>query len=99
MLQRNRSVRLLKHHHRLSKHVRQDWLRTPPILNRPELRIASGAGLARDLAEVVSESIFDIPRLVEAPRDQRLNPLLGGRSPERSDARIPPGAELDVGWQ
>jgi hypothetical protein len=28
------------------------------------LRIASGAGLARDLAQVVSEPIFDIFRLV-----------------------------------
>jgi hypothetical protein len=68
----------------------------PLILSVPELRIASGARLARDLAQVVSEPIFDIPRLVEAARDQGLDPLLGGRSPERSDARIPPGAELDV---
>ena len=56
------------------------------------------AGLSRDLAQVVSEPIFDIPRLVEAARDQRLDPLLGGRSTERSDASIPPGAELDV-WR
>src|SRR5271166_6438316 len=55
-----------------------------------------GTGLACDLAQVVSEPIFDVPRLVEAARDQRLDPLLGGRSPERSDARIPPGTELDV---
>jgi hypothetical protein len=54
------------------------------------------AGLARDLAQVVSESIFDIPRLVEAACDQRLDALLGGGSTERSDARIPPSAELDV---
>ena len=52
--------------------------------------------LARDLAQVVSEAIFDIPRLVEAARHQRFDPILGGRSPERSDARIPPGTELDV---
>src|SRR5271155_2164446 len=57
---------------------------------------ASGVGLACDLAQVVSQPIFDISRLVEAARHQRLDPLLGGRSPERSDARIPPGAELDV---
>jgi len=67
----------------------------PPILKVPELRIASG-GLARDLAQVVSEPIFDIPRLVEAARHKRLDPLLSGRSPERTDARIPPGAKLDV---
>src|ERR1700721_2329751 len=52
--------------------------------------------LASNLAQIVSEPIFDIPRLVEAARHQRLDPLLGGRSPERSDARIPPGTELDV---
>ena len=52
--------------------------------------------LARNLAQIVSEPIFDIPRLVEAARHQRLDPLLGGRSPERSDARIPPSTELDV---
>jgi hypothetical protein len=34
----------------------------------------SGTGLAPDLAQVVSESIFDIPRLVETARDQRLDP-------------------------
>jgi len=48
------------------------------------------------LAQIVSEPIFDIPRLVEAARHQRLDPLLGGRSPERSDARSPPSTELDV---
>ena len=53
-------------------------------------------GLARDFAQVVSEPIFDVPRLVEAARHQRLDSLLGGGSPERGDARIPPGAELDV---
>ena len=26
----------------------------------------------------------------------RLDPLLGGRSPQRSDARIPTGAEFDI---
>jgi hypothetical protein len=48
------------------------------------------------LAHVVSEPIFDIPRLVEAARHQRFDPILGGGSPERSDARIPPGTELGV---
>jgi len=52
--------------------------------------------LAHDLAQVVSEPIFDVPRLVEAACHQRFDPLLGGRSTERSDARIPPGAELNV---
>src|SRR5579863_7364921 len=58
--------------------------------------IASSAGLARDLAQIVSEPIFDIPRLMETARHQRFDPILGGGSPERSNARIPPGAELDV---
>src|SRR5580692_2964282 len=53
-------------------------------------------GLAPDLAQVVSKPIFDISRLVEASRHQRFDPILGGGSPERSNARIPPGAELDV---
>lgn len=52
------------------------------------------AGLARNLAQVISESIFDIPRLVEAARHQLFDPILGGGSAERSDARIPSGAEL-----
>src|SRR5580704_95516 len=52
--------------------------------------------LARDLAQVISEPIFDIPGLVEAARHQRFDPILGGGSPERSDARIPPGTELDI---
>src|ERR1700691_4152121 len=66
------------------------------FLLSPRVRKRVGTSLARDLAQVVSESIFDVPRLVEAARHQRLDPLLGSRSPERSDARIPPGAELDV---
>src|SRR5579871_1625674 len=65
------------------------------ILTSSTLRMAAGAGLA-DLAQVVSEPIFDIARLVEASRHQRFDPILSGRSPERSNARIPPGAELDV---
>jgi hypothetical protein len=48
------------------------------------------------LAQVVSEPIFDILRLVEAARHQRFDPFLGGGSCERSDARIPPDTELDV---
>ena len=51
------------------------------------------------MTQVVSEPIFDIPWLVEAACDQRLDALLGGRSTERSDARIPPGAEFYVGRQ
>lgn len=62
----------------------------------PELGIASGAGLARDLAQVIFVAIFDVAWLVESARDQRFDSLLRGRSPERSDARIPPGAKLDV---
>jgi hypothetical protein len=67
-----------------------------PILNGSELRMVSRDGLACDLAQIVSQPIFDIPRLVKASRDQRLDPLLGCGSSEGSDARIPPGAELDV---
>src|SRR5580698_10859884 len=52
--------------------------------------------LARDLAQVVAEPIFDVPRLVEAARHQRFDPILGGGSPERSDARVPPGTKFDV---
>ena len=48
------------------------------------------------MTQVVSQPIFGIPRLVETARHQRLDPLLGGRSPERCDARIPSGAELDI---
>jgi hypothetical protein len=46
-----------------------------------------GKGLERDLAQVVSEPIFDIPWLVEAACHQRFDPILGGASTERSDAR------------
>jgi hypothetical protein len=70
----------VKHHHRPSKHARQDWLRTPPILKVTELRVALGAGLMLDLAQLVSEPIFDISRLVEAARRERSDPFLGGGS-------------------
>jgi hypothetical protein len=33
---------------------------------------------------------------VEAALHQRLDPILGGGSPERSDARIPSRAEFDI---
>jgi hypothetical protein len=58
--------------------------------------LASITGLARDLANIVSEPVFRVSRFVEAARHQLFNPLLCGWSPERSDARIPPGAEFDV---
>jgi hypothetical protein len=45
------------------------------------MRIASGAGL--DLAQVVSEPIFNIPRLLEAARRERFDPFLGGGSTKR----------------
>jgi hypothetical protein len=48
------------------------------------------------LAQVVSEPIFDIPRLLEAARRECFDPFLGGGSTKRLDARIPPGAEFDV---
>jgi hypothetical protein len=63
---------------------------------RPEFTTALGADLARDLAQIVAEPIFYVARLVESARYQGLDAFLGGRSPEQSDARIPPGAELDV---
>ena len=56
------------------------------------------ADLARELAQVVSEPIFDISRFVEAAGHQRFDPLLGGGSADRSHARIPPGGELDL-WR
>jgi len=47
------------------------------------LRIAfAAAGLARDLAQVVTEPIFDIAWFVEAERHQRFDPILRGRPPE-----------------
>src|SRR5579871_5909405 len=58
--------------------------------------LASSADLARDLPQVISEPIFDIPGLVEAALHQRFDSILCGRSPERRDARIPPSAELDI---
>ena len=54
------------------------------------------ADLARELAQVVSEPIFDISRFVEAAGHQRFDPFLGGGSADRSHARIPTGGELDI---
>ena len=70
--------------------------RVSNIQNAGDQPSAEGAGLARYLAHVVSEPIFDIPRLVEAACHQRFDRILSGGSPERSDARIPPGTELNV---
>src|ERR1700683_4721579 len=66
---------------------------------RLEFGTASSANLARDLAQVVSEPIFDIPRFVEPARHQLFDPILRGGSPEGSNAGIPPGAEFDVRGQ
>src|SRR5579864_179034 len=62
----------------------------------PDSLTASSAGLTRDLAQIIPEPVLDIPRLVEAARHKRLDPLLSGGSPERSNARVPPGAEFNV---
>jgi hypothetical protein len=77
------------------------WLKIFPItLGGGKRLLADGtisaASLARYLGQVVPEPIFDITRLVEAAGHQRFDPILGGGSPERSDAGIPPGTELDV---
>ena len=57
------------------------------------------AGLAHELAQIVSEPIFDVPRLVEAESHERFDSFWAARPIERSDARIPPGSELNVRWQ
>src|SRR5581483_1649458 len=67
-----------------------------PAATSRSSELASSADLAGDLPQVVSEPIFDIPGLVEAALHQRFDSILCGRSPERSDARIPPGAKFDV---
>src|SRR5258706_12626832 len=54
------------------------------------------ADLARELAQVVSEPIFDISWLVEAAGHQRFDPLLSGGSADRSHACIPAGGGLAV---
>src|SRR5579871_6719093 len=46
--------------------------------------LASSADLARDLPQVVSEPIFDIPGLVEAALHQRFDSILCGRSPSEA---------------
>jgi hypothetical protein len=51
-----------------------------------------------NLAQVVSKPIFCVTRLVEAALHQRFDPILSGGSAERSDARIPSGAKLDI-WR
>src|ERR1700721_3045220 len=57
---------------------------------------AQALGLARDLTDVVSQSIFDVSRLVEAARHQRFDPLLGGGAADRTTARIPPAGEREL---
>jgi len=51
---------------------------------------------ASQLTHMVSEPIFNITWLMETALHQCLYPGLAGGSPERSEARIPPGTELDV---
>src|SRR5580693_4873276 len=65
-----------------------------PLLT--ELEPASTSILAMNLTKVVSKPIFCVTPLVEAALHQRFDPILGGGSTERSDARIPPSAKLDV---
>src|ERR1700721_4767451 len=65
----------------------------------PRLSFAVSAqdlGLERDLTDVISQSIFDIARLVEAYRHQRFDPLLRSRPADRSHACVPPSGELDI---
>ena len=52
-----------------------------------------------DLAHVVTEAVFNIPWLVKAASYQCFDSILSGGSPERSDARIPTGAEFDIRWK
>lgn len=52
--------------------------------------------LAHDLAQVISEPIFDVAGLVEAALHQCFDPVLRGRSSDCSHARVPSGTELDL---
>src|SRR5438128_4993003 len=60
---------------RFSKYVRQDWLGTSACIKVTRLE-TGGDGLAGDLAQVVSEPIFDIARLVEAARHESFDTVL-----------------------
>jgi hypothetical protein len=54
-----------------------------------------GPRLSLNLAHVVSQPIFDIPRLVEAARHQLFDSILGGGSPERTTGSVlPPSFEM-----
>jgi hypothetical protein len=77
----------------------------PPIISlqclvSPVPRITIGAasrfGFAHELAQVIPEPVFDIPRLVEPTRDQGLAVFLRGGPSQRRDARVPASANLDV---
>src|SRR4051794_11916364 len=70
---------------------------------QPPLEVVDYDSMSRpsawDLAQIVSESIFHFAWLVEAACVQCLDSRLGRGSPERSNAGIPPGADLHVRGQ
>jgi hypothetical protein len=60
------------------------------------LRGPCGAGSARQLTQVETEPGFDVARPLEANRCQGLDSFLRGGPAQRSDAGVPPRAELDI---
>jgi hypothetical protein len=66
-------------------------LRTPPILNLPELRIASGARLALDLAQVVSESTSGVRISNSRDPKSRVSRAKGKRCVRGADRDPPHG--------
>src|SRR6267378_454473 len=55
--------------------------------------------LTTKLADVISQSRFDVARLVEALFYQLLDPLLRGRSHDRGKANVPLWCNFVVRWQ
>jgi len=67
-----------------------------PALASPAKRPVDEPLLMRDLAQMVGETILNIPGLMEASHDQGFDSILRGGSPERSNTRVPSSAEFDV---
>src|SRR3954451_940164 len=50
-------------------------------------------------ADIMSKSVLDVARTMEAARHQRLDPGLGGGPSKRGDEGVPLRCDLSIRWQ
>src|SRR5215510_9810230 len=69
------------------------------LLSSSHVSVAFFGRSATELADVISQAVLHIARLVKPPLHQLFDPLLRGRPHDRGKAHVPFRSDLEVGRQ